>query len=155
MSIRHIKKIIYDYFMQETIAKTTIYNLINAGHLARQAMLVPLQSHGLVPGDDAILFALSNPNGESEENLCLLTSLDKVALDARLDRLAALEILQRVEIGNKNQPAARLSEKGFKVSNNLVANWQQLDEALIGELSNKEKDKLQKNLNRFIKLLSL
>ncbi|MCF6344565.1 MAG: hypothetical protein L3J15_07850 [Devosiaceae bacterium] len=155
MSIRHIKKIIYDYFMQETIAKTTIYNLINAGHLARQAMLVPLQSHGLIPGDDAILFALSNPDGESEENLCLLTSLDKAALDVRLERLVALEILQRVEIGKENSPAARLTKKGFKISNVLVANWQQLDDALIGELDKKEQASLQKNLNRFIKLLSL
>ncbi len=145
--------------MQETIAKTTIYNLINAGHLARQAMLLPLQSYGLVPGDDAIIFALSNPQGTSEEELCQLTSLDKVSLDSRLERLAALEILQRIEIGDNNQhgtrPAARLSEKGFRISNRLVANWQQLDEALIGELSKQESKDLKKILKRFIKLLSL
>ena len=137
--------------MQKTIEKTTIYNLINAGHLARQAMSMPLQSHALIPGDDAILFALANSKGESEKALSQLTSLDKNALDSRLARLEALQIIER----NETDATIKLSDKGNEISNLLVANWQQLDDALIGELSKKQSKKLKKILNRFIKLLSL
>ncbi len=141
--------------MQEQIAKTTIYNLIDAGHLARKALLVPLQSHGLISGDDAILFALAQTRGESEKYLSQFIGLELGALDSRLARLEGLGIIIREDIDNKEIAKARLSEKGEEITKYLVEHWRQLEEALIGELSKQEQEDLQKILKRFIKLLSL
>ena len=135
--------------------KTTLYRLINAGHIARQAMLVPLQTHGLEAGDDAMLFGLSKPKGATENHLRQLTGLGIVALDARLDRLAKLGILERLAIGNKLLPGARLTAKGTDIARIVTANWQQVDEALIGELNDKDRKQLRRILKRFITLLSL
>lgn len=141
--------------MPKFAAKTTVYQLIDAGHLARQSMLVPLQDHGLEPGDDALLFCLSNPNGETEKALRRLTGLGIAALDARLTRLMKMGILERRSMGNKLRPGARLNDRGLQIAEMLGANWQQLDDALLGELDDKNRKKLRKILKRFVTLLSL
>lgn len=141
--------------MPKPAAKTTLYNLIDAGHLARHAMLRPLLEHGLEPGDDAILFALSDPEGITKNDLCQLTGLKSGLLDMRLDRLSDAGVLELINMGEQNLSGARLSEKGVNILDILSANWQQLDGALLGELGKKDRKKLRKILRRFIKLLNL
>ena len=141
--------------MPSNAVNTTLYHLIDAGHLARHAMLVPLQAHGLEAGDDAMLFGLSKPKGATENTLRQLTGLGIVALDARLERLDRLGILDRLAIGSKLLPGARLTDKGREIADLLADNWRQLDEALIGELDEKNRKQLRKILKRFVRLLSL
>ncbi len=141
--------------MQKAIEKTTLYKLINAGHLARQTMLVPLIELGLSAGDDAILFALIDPKGASTKDIGQITGLGSLALKARLDRLEKFGLLKQDKQKNAEVQNICLSKKGFEVCDILIANWQQLDDVLIGELNPKKRKNLKKTLRRFIKLLSL
>ncbi len=141
--------------MAKPPAKTTLYRLIEAGHLARQRMLTPLYEHGLEPGDDAVLFAITEPAGMTEMDLKAITGLDGVALDMRLIRLEAAGILDRCAVGPHLAPGARLTERGRAVADTLEGQWQQLEEALTGELAAKDRKALRKMLKRFVKLLRL
>lgn len=135
--------------MTKPAARTTLYRLIEAGHLARQRMLVPLYERGLEAGDDALLFALDAPDGVSEAALREVTGLNEVALEMRLVRLEEAGILAR------EGTTVRLTQSGGEVAVILDAQWQQLEEALTGELSHKHHKKLRKILKRFVALLGL
>ncbi len=141
--------------MQKAIEKTTLYKLINAGHLARQTMLVPLFELGLTAGDDAILFALNEPNGVSIFELSQITGLSNKALEVRLAKLERLNLLTQKDSKQTVINNIQLTAKGIEVCDILIANWQQLDDALIGELSAKKRKNLKNILKRFVKLLSL
>ncbi len=141
--------------MQKAIEKTTLYKLINAGHLARQTMLVPLFELGLTAGDDAILFALNEPNGVSVFELSQITGLNNKALEIRLNKLEKFKLLTQEKQISETADIIKLTTKGVEVCDILIANWQQLDDALIGELSAKKRKSLKNILKRFVKLLSL
>ncbi len=140
---------------QYSIAKTIIYDLINAGYLARKAMLTPLQIKGLVLGDDAIIFALYEQGSQGERELAQLIGLDMVSLDNRLARLSGAGVIERAETGEDNSDNISLTKRGKEISEYLIAYWIQIEDALIGELDMKDSKKLRKILKRFIKLLSL
>jgi len=139
--------------MPKPAAKTTLYRLIEAGHLARQKMLVPLYERGLEAGDDAFLFALEDPKGAPEDTLTDMTGLNNVALEMRLVRLEQSGVIERVAVGPDMAPGARLTEKGRTIADVLDANWQLLEDALTGELDHGEHKNLRKVLKRFVKLL--
>lgn len=141
------------HVMKKSAAKSTLYRLIETGHLARQAMLVPLLESGLEPGDDALLFGLIGFEGATDAELSDLTGLGILALGERLDRLADAGILMRLSVGSKLAAGAKLTEKGREITDILEGNWQQLEEALIGELDHKKHKGLRKILKRFVTLL--
>lgn len=141
--------------MPKPAAKTTIYKLIEAGHLARQSMLVPLYDRGLEPGDDALLFGLLDPKGATEKELTDFTGLTGVSLEIRLVRLADDGIVERAAVGASLKPGVRLTKKGREVTEALQAHWQMLEDALLGELDNKQRKHLRKILKRFVNLLEL
>lgn len=134
--------------MQKLIEKTTLYELINAGHLARQTMLVPLAELSLNAGDDAILFALGEKI-TSIKAITQITGLEGKALTSHLLRLEKLGLIEK-KSGNIS-----LTKKGNEICDILTANWEQLDEALIGELDEKSQEMLRNILKRFVKLLNL
>lgn len=140
---------------EKPIAKTTLYRLIEAGHLARQRLLVPLRENGLQPGDDALLFSMTDPLGMTEKQLRKLTGLDATNLRIRLVRLEQMQILERLAVGPSLKNGARLTPRGHQISKRLRDSWDLLEGALIGELSEKQKRKLRKILLRFNKLLRL
>lgn len=139
--------------MKKSAAKSTLYRLIETGHLARQAMLVPVIESGLEPGDDALLFGLTSPKGATEEDLLDLTGLDALALQMRLTRLEGEGILVRLPTDPEQETEVKLTEKGHEITDLLEGNWQQLEEALIGELDQKKHKGLRKILKRFVTLL--
>ncbi|UJQ93933.1 hypothetical protein [Mariluticola halotolerans] len=141
--------------MPKPAAKTTLYRLIEAGHLARQKMLVPLYERGLEAGDDAFLFALDDPKGAAEQALTDMTGLGDIALEMRLVRLAEAGVIERVAVGPDLLPGARLTAKGRDIADVLAANWQLLEDALTGELDHAQHKNLRKILKRFVKLLNL
>ncbi len=141
--------------MPKLAEKTTIYRLIEAGHLARQQMLVPLNARGLEAGDDAILFSIDNKEGVSESHLQALTGLNDIALEMRLVRLSDDGIITRVTLGAKQKPGVRLTSVGQEITQILQANWRELENALVGELDHKQHKGLRKTLKRFVSLLSL
>lgn len=150
-----------DYFSRmakthvKPTSKTTLYRLIAAGHLARQHLLVPLRENGLQPGDDAVLFSLTDPMGMTEKRLRKLTGLDATALRIRLVRLEQMQILDRLAVGPNLKNGARLTPRGREISERLNDSWALLEEALVGELPDKQSRKLDKILKRFTKLLQL
>lgn len=141
--------------MPKPAEKTTLYRLIEAGHLARQQMLVPLSNRGLEPGDDAILFGIDKTEGVTEKQLQDLTGLNKIALEMRLLRLSDDGVIERVAVGSSLRPGARLTKRGAETAAILNANWQELEDALTGELGHKDHKALRKILKRFVSLLSL
>lgn len=130
-------------------ARTTLYRLIAAGHLARQALLRPLQDAGLAPGDDAILLALHDTDPLPAGEIGAVTGLDEKALIARLTRLARDGFVTAA----KDETIA-LTEPGRLVADLIFTHWQTLETRLVAGLDAKDRKMLRQTLKRFIAGLS-
>lgn len=141
--------------MSKPKARSTLYRLIEAGQLARRALLVPLLDRNLEPGDDAVIFALHTRLGATETTLAQELELEAEALEPRLARLSERDIVNRQAIGPDLVPGLALTERGERICEVLSANWDQLEEALFAELDEKKRKSLDKALRRFVELLRL
>lgn len=141
--------------MSKPKARSTLYRLIEAGQLARRALLVPLLDRGLEPGDDAVIFALHTRLGATETALAEELELDPEALGTRLARLADRDVITRRAVGPDLVAGLALTERGERICEVLSANWDQLEAALFDELDDKQRKKLDKALRRFVELLRL
>lgn len=128
--------------------------MIEAGQLAHKALLTPLVERGLEPGDDAVLFILGRA-GVTEEELAAELGFSEEALERRIARLSERELIARQAVGPELQPGLALTERGERIKAVLAGNWEELENALLGELGKKERKGLEKVLKRFVELLRL
>ena len=119
--------------------RSTLYRLIEAGQLAHKALLVPLVDRGLEPGDDAVLFVLHTQLGATDQTLADELGLSSEALRPRLDRLIERDVIARRAVGPDLTPGLALTERGERIREVLAANWQQLEDALLGDLEHKQR----------------
>lgn len=141
--------------MSKPAAASTLYRLIEAGHLARQALLAPLVARGLEPGDDAILLGLAPAGGASIDALEIFTGLTGEHLAARLARLEDRGLLLRLAVGPELEPGARLSQQGHMMRQAIEEHWAHLEKALAGDLGKKPLRHLRKGLKRIVQLLGV
>ena len=139
--------------MSKTASRSTLYRLIEAGQLTHKVLLTPLVERGLEPGDDAVLFMLHDRLGASEEELAAEIGISFEALEPRLTRLVDRDLVARQATGPELVPGLALTERGERIREVLEHAWLELEEALLGELSDKERRKLRKQLARFVELL--
>ncbi len=135
--------------------RSTLYRLIEAGQLAHKALLVPLVDRGLEPGDDAVLFVLHTQLGATDQTLADELGMSPDALRPRLDRLIERDVIARRAVGPDLAPGLALTERGERIREVLAANWQQLEDALLGDLDHKQAKRVGKALKRFVELLHL
>ncbi len=154
MSLEPVTQSIYPP-MTKPEARSTLYRLIEAGQLAHKALLVPLLDRGLEPGDDAVIFVLHAELGATEERLAEELGIDAAALQPRLERLIERDVVARQAIGPDLAPGLALTERGARIREVLAANWEQLEEALFADLTDKKRKGLGKALKRFVELLRL
>jgi DNA-binding MarR family transcriptional regulator len=141
--------------MTKPEARSTLYKLIEAGQLAHKALLVPLLDRGLEPGDDAVIFVLHAELGATEERLATELGIGIDQLQPRLNRLIERDVIVRQAIGPELAPGIALTERGARIREVLAANWEQLEEALFADLTDKKRKNLSKALKRFVELLRL
>jgi DNA-binding MarR family transcriptional regulator len=141
--------------MSKTKARSALYRLIEAGQLTHKALLVPLLERGLEPGDDAVLFVLHDRLGASAEELAAEVGITFEALEPRLQRLIDRDLVAHQAVGSELVPGLALTERGERIREVLAHAWSELEEALLGELPEKERKKLKKQLSRFVELLRL
>lgn len=134
--------------MRKNPTKTAVYQLIAAGQMARAALVRPLTVMGLEQGDDALIFALKRDKALADTDLSELTGLEMPLLLPRLERLIRLDLIVRMEAGG-----SRLTEKGTELRKQLARQWQEMDEALLGEFKPKHQKRLKRMLTRFATLL--
>lgn len=139
--------------MSKSAAGSTLYRLIEAGHLARQALLAPLTARGLEPGDDAVLLGLADSAGSTLANLARFTGLDSAHLDAILRRLEDKGLLLRLAVGPELEPGARLSQQGHLTRQAIEAHWRELETVIAEDLGKKSRKGLRAGLKRIITLL--
>ncbi|WP_423066578.1 hypothetical protein [Devosia sp. CN2-171] len=154
MSLEPVTQSIYPP-MTKPEARSTLYKLIEAGQLAHKALLVPLLDRGLEPGDDAVIFVLHAELGASEQRLADELGIGTDMLQPRLDRLIERDVVARQAIGPDLAPGFALTERGERIREVLAANWEQLEEALFADLTDKKRKGLSKALKRFVELLRL
>ena len=154
MSLEPVSQSIYPP-MTKPEARSTLYKLIEAGQLAHKALLVPLLDRGLEPGDDAVIFVLHSELGASEQRLADELGIGTDVLQPRLDRLIERDVVARQAIGPDLAPGFALTERGERIREVLAANWEQLEEALFADLTDKKRKGLGKALKRFVELLRL
>lgn len=140
--------------MAKPSSRSALYRLIQAGQLAHKALLQPLLERGLEPGDDAVLFELGR-SGKTETDLAHELGATPESLAPRLTRLAERELITRQAVGPELAPGVALTERGTRIRNHLADHWAQLEEALLGELRPKHRDRLTDTLKRFVDLLRL
>ena len=140
--------------MSKPSSRSTLYRLIEAGQLAHKALLTPLVERGLEPGDDAVLFILGGA-GVTEEELAAELGFSEEAPERRIARLSERELIARQAVGPELQPGLALTERGERIKAVLAGNWEELENALLGELGKKERKGLEKVLKRFVELLRL
>lgn len=139
--------------MSKSAAGSTLYRLIEAGQLARQALLAPLAARGLEAGDDAVLLGLSDPAGATTVALVEFTGLAPDQLDARLARLEDRDVLLRLAVGPEMEPGARLSQQGHAMRRAIEEHWAYLDETIAEDLGEKRHRHLRKGLKRIVEML--
>lgn len=139
--------------MPKNPTKTATYQMIEAGQLARAALVRPLVELGLEAGDDALIFALERETTLADTELAAITGLPPAQLLPRLDRLIRLDLITRADAVETGPSGSRLTEKGADLRDKLMRNWQELDKALLGELKPKHQKRIKKILGRFVGLL--
>ncbi len=140
--------------MSKNPSASTLYRLIEAGHLARQALLAPLAARGLEPGDDAVLLGLAQAGGETVAALSEFTGLPAESLDPILRRLEDKGLLLRLAVGPEMEPGARLSQQGHLARQAIQEHWRHLETVLAEDLGDKRQKHLRKGLKRIIQLLN-
>ena len=141
--------------MAKEVNDSTLYYLIEAGQLARLSLQRPLQGMGIHSGDDAIILAFKGKRPLSDKQLCARTGLTAHTLQLRINRLISLSLLDREFSDADELASTRLTKKGRKLRRNLLVQWHQLQEALMDDLSKKERKRLRKTLKHLLNLLSL
>lgn len=139
--------------MSKSPTASTLSRLIEAGHLARQALLAPLLARGLEPGDDAVLLGLTDAGGAPLAALSEFTGLDAENLDPILRGLEDRGMLLRLAVGPEMEPGARLSQQGHLTRQAIEEHWRHLEAALGQDLGEKRHKHLRKGLRRIIELL--
>lgn len=139
--------------MSKKPSASTLYRLIEAGHLARQALLAPLVARGLEAGDDAVLLGLEDAGGTTIAALAEFTGLDADGLAAILRRLEDKGLLLRLAVGPEMEPGARLSQQGHLMRQSIEEHWRHLETVLAEDLGDKRHKHLRKGLKRIIGLL--
>lgn len=134
-------------------ARSTLYRLIEAGQLTRKALLAPLLERGLEPGDDAVLFLLSEAGETTIAALAEALGSDADALSPRIERLIGRDLVARRAIGPEPAPGLALTPRGERLGGILAGNWRALEEAMLGELRHKDRKALRRMLGRFVTLL--
>lgn len=135
--------------------RSVLYRLIEAGQLARHALLVPLEARGLEAGDDAILFLLRDRLGAGETDIGAALGTSPEALAPRLRRLHHRGLIEPRAVGATLAPGFALTPEGERLRRTLEENWDQLEDALVGELTRKKRRGLRRMLERFVTLLDL
>jgi DNA-binding MarR family transcriptional regulator len=141
--------------MSKPSVSSTLYRLIEAGQLAHKELLVPLVERGLEAGDDAVLFVLAARRGTTEVVLAGELGLGLEAIQARIDRLIERDLVARRAIGPELAPGLALTERGERIRVLLADNWNELENALFGELKKKKRKWFGETLGRFVDLLRL
>lgn len=124
--------------------RSVLYRLIEAGQVARRALLAPLGERGLEPGDDAVLFLLHDHPGVPEDDVAAAVGIERQALRQRLERLVRRDLVA-VRDG-----AMHLTERGERTTAHLAAYWTEIEDALTSDLTPKQQRKLRKALSRFV-----
>jgi DNA-binding MarR family transcriptional regulator len=133
--------------------RSILYRLIDAGRLARKALLVPLLERGLEPGDDAVLFMLRSGSGIAQADLCSALGLEPTVLERCLKRLIAHDLIDRRASGPDLVPALVLTRRGARIRALLAERWAALEAALLVNLDRKQRKALRKVLGRFVEAL--
>lgn len=129
--------------------RSVLYRLIEAGQLARHALLVPLEARGLEPGDDAVLLLLRDRQAVTGTDIGVALETSEAGLEPRLRRLVARGL---VETRGESSRYA-ISADGECLRRELEKNWDRLEDALLGDLKPKKRKGLRKVLQRFVDLL--
>lgn len=137
----------------KSAARSSLLRLIEAGQLARQALLAPLPALGLEPGDDAILLLLAEKQAMTIEAIAGATGLGTAALGQRLNRLAGKDLLAAAS-EDESEPRLTLSRDGRRAADHLARYWQELERGLNMGLKPRERRRLKKTLGRFLRFLS-
>lgn len=136
--------------MAKPTNRTTLYRLIEAGHLARQAVLLPLVEHNLLAGDDAILLAIAETGQLDIDQLCDVTGFPRAALDERLTHLGREDLIVL-----SPDTLITLTGSGSEIAARIRGHWKNIEAALTGELKHADHKKLRRTLKRFSALLNL
>lgn len=139
--------------MSKDAAGSTLYRLIEAGQLARLALVEPLSARGLEPGDDAVLLGLEDPAGVDLETLEAYTGFANGVLEDKLRRLEDRGLLLRLAVGAELVPGARLSQQGYIARGAIEAHWRTSEDALADALGGKGRKGLRRALKKVIALL--
>jgi DNA-binding MarR family transcriptional regulator len=113
---------------------------------------VPVVERGLEPGDDAVLFVLGR-SGISEAELASELAQTDGQLETRIARLLERDLVRRQAVGPELTPGLALTERGLRIRNALAEHWNELEEALLGDMKKRKRQALGDALQRFIDLL--
>ena len=140
--------------MPRSRSQSTLYRLIEAGQLTRRALLVPLVERGLEPGDDALLLTLTAEAALALPALAEATGIDGAALTGRLTRLEQRGLVAR-HTRDGEIVAYGLTPAGDEMRSLLGDTWDELEGALLEDLSPRRRKAVRKALGRFVALLTL
>lgn len=144
----------YFVSMRKPGPRSTLYRLIEAGQLTRQALLAPLIERGLEAGDDAVVHALTDSPGIVLDSLARAVGVPDAWLTPRLERLQRLGFVEQRAVGPALAPGFRLTTRGTDLGRILAGQWNGLEETLFGDLAKPDRRAFRKTLKRATRRLS-
>jgi DNA-binding MarR family transcriptional regulator len=132
--------------MTKASDKSTLYRLIDAGLVARRALLRPLFAHGLEAGDDAVLLNLGSEPRDREQLAAALGG-DGPALARRLARLIDQGLVVQMP---EDGAGLALTERGQYLRLVLATHWRETESVLFAPLDRKERKTLRRLLKRVL-----
>jgi DNA-binding MarR family transcriptional regulator len=112
-----------------------------------------LRDRGLEAGDDAVLFLLGETNGLTAQRLAEGVGVEPGALELRIERLIARDLVCRRDVGADAAPGLALTPRGERVRIALEHAWASLDSMLLGGLEARERRRLNRALKHVLTLL--
>mgnify|MGYP000568952074 CR=1 FL=1 len=130
-------------------ARSILYRLIEAGQLARRALLAPLHERGLEAGDDAVLFLVHEQPGVAADDAAEALGLDPMSLGRRMDRLVEHGLAVRRDLGDNRMPGLLLTPRGLAACEAIEDHWRSIEGLLVDGLRRKKRKALRRTLGEF------
>ncbi len=129
--------------------KTVSYRLVQAAKAYRQRSSNVLAQVGLHPGQDQVLKALSENDGQTMGSLASALSVQPPTITKMIGRLSAQGLLERRQSeSDARSSSVFLTDQGRELMEDLDRRLKQMDKLALKGLDDKDRKRLRKALRR-------
>jgi DNA-binding MarR family transcriptional regulator len=129
--------------------RTVTFRLSQAAHAYRVRAGSRLARIGLHSGQDALLKALGDDDGQSMSDLAAMLGVQPPTVTKMISRLAAQDYVERrSSAGDGRQALVFLTERGRRAIAQIDKVWKRIEKDALSEIDDRDRKKLRKLLRQ-------